>query len=396
MSDNTFTLKVAPKSIVVLGVLQILSWGASFYLMSVLATPVMNELGWSHELVMGAVSFGLLVAGLASPYCGRLIAAGHGRDLIACSGLLMIMGLWLMAASHSPILFMLSWLIIGLGMAAGLYDSLFSTLGSVFGASARSAITGITLISGFCSAIIWPTLAASSSHFGWRMTCVIYGAIMLCTVPLYKRYLPSREAINAHQQIKDIHTQGSLDRSLYWMMAIIFSIAAALITAVSVGLIVLLQARDMSLSSAIAVSAIIGPAGVACRLVELILKNRHPMWTTLLATAMSATGLLCLAFWPGVTPVALALFGAGNGLRAIVKSALPMSFVSGGAYARISNQIARPMFIAQAVTPLVCGYLIARYGAEFTIQLLASLASIALVTAIFFVKRVHRLGLHKP
>ncbi|KOC94884.1 MFS transporter, partial [Winslowiella iniecta] len=40
-------------SIVLLGLVQILSWGGSFYIMAVLAAPVVRETGWSQQWVYG-------------------------------------------------------------------------------------------------------------------------------------------------------------------------------------------------------------------------------------------------------------------------------------------------------------------------------------------------------
>ncbi len=38
-------------AVVVLGLVQILSWGGSFYLMAVMAAPIVAETGWSQQWV---------------------------------------------------------------------------------------------------------------------------------------------------------------------------------------------------------------------------------------------------------------------------------------------------------------------------------------------------------
>lgn len=40
-------------------------------------------------------------------------------------------------------------------MAAGLFDPAFATLGRLYGAGGRSAITALTLFGGFASTICW-------------------------------------------------------------------------------------------------------------------------------------------------------------------------------------------------------------------------------------------------
>jgi hypothetical protein len=51
------------------------------------------------------------------------------------------------------------WVMIGIGMAFGLYDVAFSTLAGLFGRGARGPIKGITMIAGFASTIGWPLTA---------------------------------------------------------------------------------------------------------------------------------------------------------------------------------------------------------------------------------------------
>ncbi len=58
----------------------------------------------------------------------------------------------------SPVIF-LAWIVIGLGMGAGLYNPAFSTLGRIYGQSARSLITAVTLFGGFASTVCWPLTA---------------------------------------------------------------------------------------------------------------------------------------------------------------------------------------------------------------------------------------------
>ena len=146
-------------AVIVLGLVQILSWGGSFYMMAVMAAPIVAETGWSQQWVYGALSLGILVSGLLAPLSGRIIARTGGRMLLALSGAVMAVGLAVMGLSHSLPLFLGAWVAIGVGMAMGLYDALFATLGTRYGSQARSAITSITLISGFCTSLVWPGIA---------------------------------------------------------------------------------------------------------------------------------------------------------------------------------------------------------------------------------------------
>src|SRR5438128_12282 len=56
-----------------LGVTQVLAWGSTFYLLGVLANPMVRDTGWRYEWVMGGISVAFLVAGAVSPRVGRAI-----------------------------------------------------------------------------------------------------------------------------------------------------------------------------------------------------------------------------------------------------------------------------------------------------------------------------------
>lgn len=389
---NTDTLHHRPGTgkIVLLGLLQILSWGGSFYLLGVLADPIAADTGWPHQWVLGAASIGLLVASLLSPWCGRLISRLGGRTVLAAHGFILASGLGLMAIAPTLPVFLLAWVIIGIAMATGLYDALFASLGSTYGLEARPIIVGITLISGFCTTVIWPLLAVMEHLMGWRMTCAVFGGVVLITLfPLY------RYALDAHVPATTSGRTASgnsaaLEPSIYWSMTALFAIAAALMTCVSIVLLTVLQARGHSLASAIGLAALIGPASVLCRVVDLLFKRKAPMFTTLLSSGMTALGLLMVDFAPDIVAWGLVLYGAGNGLRAIVKSTLPLMVVHQADYAVISGRMARPALLAQAAAPVACGYLISALGSEAMIHALTAMALIAFALSLWLARLVAR------
>lgn len=373
---TTATLPAAPGKarIALLGLLQILSWGGSFYLLGVLADPIAADTGWSHQWVLGGASVGLLVASLLSPLCGRLISSIGGRKVLAAHGLILAAGLWMMALAPSLPVFLLAWVVIGAAMATGLYDALFTSLGATYGLEARPIIVGITLISGFCTTVIWPVLALMVHLMGWRMTCGVFGGVVLVTLfPLYRwalvGHVPVARSKRAAQQ-----GASTLSPSIYWAMTGVFAIAAALMTCVSIVALTVLQARGHSLASAIALAAMIGPAQVLVRIIDLVLKRQAPMFTALLSSGLTVLGLLVVDFAPDLVALGLICYGAGNGLRAIVKSTLPLLVVSSAEYAVVSGRMARPALLAQAVAPVACGWVISTLGAEAMIHLLTALA----------------------
>ena len=91
-----------------------------------------------------------------------------------------------LALAHALPVFLAAWLVIGLGMGAGLYDPAFATLGRLYGEGGRSAITTLTLFGGFASTVCWPLSAFLDAHLGWRGACLVYAGFHLAVaLPIY-------------------------------------------------------------------------------------------------------------------------------------------------------------------------------------------------------------------
>ncbi|WP_240494283.1 MFS transporter [Pantoea sp. 1.19] len=382
----------AARHTAVLGLIQILSWGGSFYLLSVLATPIVTDTGWSAQWVYGGLSLAIALSGLLSPRIGLAIAAGHGRRVLAASGPLMACGLLLLALSHALPLYLLAWCLLGIGMAMGLYDPLFATMGTLYGAAARRAISGITLISGFCTSLVWPATALFLHWGGWRGGCLIWAAILLlCVLPATLWALPPAAP---RQRVPPLRAPPPADiaPALFWLLSAIFTLASVVMTAVSLQLIALLQAGGYGLSAALALAAIPGPCQVAARVLDRLFHQHHPLWATGFSVGLVASGLAVLALFPGAAALSMLLYGAGNGLRAIVRGTLPLALVSQPQYARVMGRIARPALLGQALTPLAVGALLT-YGSA---SLLLVLLTVLSVVNLLLVWRLQRYLARRP
>jgi hypothetical protein len=84
----------------------------------------------------------------------------------------------------------------------------------------------------------------------------------------------------------------------------------------------------------------------------------------------------------------MVLYGAGNGLRAIVRGTLPLAMVKPEAYAIVVGRMARPALIGQALTPLVGGYVFETLGAPATLGLLCVLAIINVLLVMVLKQRL--------
>ncbi len=374
--------------IFLLGLLQILVWGGSFFLLAVMAAPIVRDTGWALQWVYGALSLSLLVSALLAPLTSRLIARFGGRPVLASSGAVVAVGLLLMAAAPSLGWFLLAWGVIGVGMALGLYEALFASLGALYGEKAAGAITGITLISGFASTLTWPLVALLIEHLGWRMTCVAYAVVLLLSVaPLYWRALPAGVGIKIASKAQQA-AEDRVDPQVYWLLTTIFAIGAVLMTAVAVHLVSILQGQGHSLVAAIGFAAVLGPCQVGSRIVQIFARKRHPLWTTLISVVLVASGLLLVTLVPAATLLGLVLYGFGNGLRAIVRGLLPLVLMSPSNYVLLMGKMSLPSLVGQAATPLVGGWLLQSAGPGAVLGVMAGLAGVNVLLVGLLMRRL--------
>ena len=369
--------------IAALGIIQILTWGSSYYLLAVLARPIAEETGWSYAWVVAGVSLGLLVAGGVSLRVGRTIEARGGRQVLGASAVLLAAGLLVMAAAPVVPVYLAAWLLIGAGMGAGLYDAAFSTLGRLYGAGARGAITQLTLWGGFASTICWPLSAWLVEAAGWRGACLAYAGLHVAvTLPLALAVIPfepRRTPAERSEAAPDGRGQAG-GGGMIWLLGGLLTIAGVVAAIWSVHLITLLQAGGVSMVGAVALGALVGPAQVAARVVEMASGSRHhPIWTMAAAAMLIAAGLGLLWYGAGAPAVALIAYGAGNGIWSIARGTLPLALFGPRGYAELMGRLAMPSLIAQALAPSIGAVLIVRFGAGFTIGTLAVLAAVNLV-----------------
>lgn len=376
-----------------LGLAQILAWGSTYYLLAVLAAPIAQDTGWPIAWVIGGLSLGLLVAGAISPLVGRRIQAHGGRQILAVSAALFAAGLLTLSLAPSLPVYLGGWVVIGLGMACGLYDATFSTLGLLYGDRARRAIAALTLFGGLASTTCWPLSAYLVAALGWRGACASYACIHLAIVlPLYLASLKDEKQGRIPEPpvpaaAPAAAPSGAIALTLpFIILASIITLSSTISTVVSVHLLTILQARDIPLAAAVGLGAIVGPSQVGARFIELLIaRHHHPIWTMLASALFMTIGIGGL--WAGfpVLSVALVCYGAGIGIESIARATLPLVLFDTRHYARLMGKLALPSLIAQAAAPSIGAFLMLRLGPGGTLAILAILAAVkvGLVGALF-------------
>ncbi len=367
-----------------MGVCQILAWGSSYYLLAVLAVPIARDTGWSPTWIVGGLSLGFLVSGIVSPRVGRAIERFGGRPVLMASAVMLALGSLALGLAPNRLSFAAAWILVGCGMGCGLYDPAFSTLGRIYGETARPLITGVTLWGGFASTVCWPISAFLTDHLGWRGACLTYAAIHITVVlPSYAFGVPQETQRRAGPG--KCAANAPVDRQAFVLLAAGFTLASVIMTVISVDLLALLQSQGGAMAAAVGLGALVGPSQVGARVFEMLLGGKaHPIWSLLVSTVLVAVGLGMLIGAPGTMAIGIVLYGSGSGFRSIARGTVPLALFGREGYAGLMGRIAMPALVAQAASPLVGSWLLERWGATPTLGVLcgAAVVNVALVVAL--------------
>lgn len=351
-----------------LGTTQLISWATSFYMPAVIAVPAAADLGMSRFAILAGFSWALLAAGFCAPRVGRRIGTHGGRTPLAVGALAMALGLGLLAVAHGPALWYGGWTILGVGMALGLYDATFATLGGVLGAAAGPAITGVTLMGGFASSVGWPAGAFLVDAVGWRWTLLVYAAVQLAVnLPIVLVMVPARITPRAAGPAK---ANAAIGRSRHRALACLagfFTIRWFVTSALAVAILPLLGGMGLTAGEAITASALIGPGQVVGRLIEFSAGGRFGLiGRAALGAILAPVGIVVLLWGGGVAGPAPAaclfalLYGMSNGIMTINRGTLPLAIFGPDGYAALLGWLAVPVLLAQAAAPTLTAPLVTR------------------------------------
>lgn len=349
------------RTIAILAFTQVLSWGSLNYAFSILAPAIQNEMGWRAEIVFGAFSWALLVAGVAATPIGLTLDRFGGKLVMGFGSMVCGIGLILLSQAHTVPAYFGAWSVLGLAMALTLYEAAFATIHQQFVVNARRLISMVTLFGGFASTVFWPSTLKLDGMLGWRDTYWWYGVaqLTLC-LPLHLMLG------NAEQRRTDAAVSRSAPRShtlseavrhpAFWKLALAFCANSFVFSALSVYLIPLLKQLGHAATLAVFMAALIGPMQVAGRLGEMTVA-RHALPHTVgkfafstLPAALLALLLFGIQHW--AVAVFCILYGLGNGILTILRGTIPQALFGRKNYGAISGALAGPSLLSKAAGPL--------------------------------------------
>ena len=373
------------RAVLVLGVTQILAWGAIFY-PPVLTVPLIAaSRGWSITFAMAGFSLALLTAGLVSPRTGALIDRFGGHRVMPVGSLLGALGLVGLVYADHPATYLAVWMLLGVAISASLYDPAFATLGRIFGAAARQPITALTLAGGFASTVSWPVTHLLIQTSGWRGTYLFYaGLLALVAAPMHAFLLPrTRADLGARPDGKKQSSSTVLPPTgwPFVLVAAAFATYAFVPSGLSAHLLAIFQRSGIDAGTVVAIGALFGPAQVAARICEFVFaRGVHPLNVARFAVALLLLAFVLLALLGFSVPAAAAfavMFGMCNGLITIARGAVPLALFGAAGYGHLMGRIALPFLVMQAIAPLVLAFVAERTSDPVVLAVVASFALLA-------------------
>jgi MFS family permease len=386
-SGEQTAISTAPRAawgqVVTLSLTEITSWGILYYTFPVTLAPMEHTLHWSQASLTGAYSLALLISGLMAAPIGRwLDRIRSPRALMAVGSLLGVAALvgW-SAVTTLPVFYGL-WIVLGIAMAATLYEPAFTTVAAWFPCRER-ALTVLTTLGGFASVIYLPITALLVERLGWRLALLALAAILLVGAAL-PHALVLRPYPAALYHSHDTTTSRSSWRTWrFWQLAGGFTLAQLAISALIVYLIPYLGQRGMSPTQAATASGLIGVPAFAGRMIATwrsTPQSRAAMTAVFFLALALGIAVLTLAQGPIGLAVFIILFGAGFGIFSPARAGLVADRFATAIFGRVNGQLALVITLARAAGPALVELLLLQgLGYTAVFWLLAALVAVGAI-----------------
>ena len=393
---------IARRTVVFLGLSQLVCWGISFYLIGVFGDLIAADLGWRRSVVYGGFSFALLTMGVASPMVGRLIDRFGGGRVMAGGSVLCAFGCMALSLAQTLSVYYAAWALLGLAMRSILYDAAFATLARIGGTAARRPMAQVTLFGGLAATCFWPIGHLLAEPLGWRGAVLAYAGFALLTVPLHLA-IPSGASRTAEPTMPLPAAAplavGGRDRVIAaGLYAVIVTLTNALNAGMAAHMIGMLVELGLAATMAVSIASLRGVGQSTARLAEILFGARvHPI-----SLNLAATVLLPLCFAVGLASggylaaaVAFTFFyGVSNGILSITRGTVPLVLFDVTTYGAYVGKLLAPSFIVAAGSPLAFAAVIEHAGAQGVLFLSIGLSAVVLAAALILRIRFadHRAG----
>jgi MFS family permease len=389
------TITPTARAVAGLGFTQIVGWGTTYLMPSVLGRQFQEELGLTPELVFSGITVMFAVSAVCSPRIGRIVDRTGARRLMTSGSVVYALSLVGLASARGPASYLACWALMGIASALALSTPSSISIVQIAGPRSRQAIALLTIIGGMASTIFWPVTGVLEAAIGWRTTLLLYAAIHLfACMPIHWLILPRRPpthpvAAGAAPATSAVAPEDA--RRIYLLLVTSLSFGAFVFTGVQLQMIEMLRGLGHAPAAALLLASLIGPSQVGIRIFELLFGHRYSiMKSAVFGSLMLPVGLGLGLLAGNVFAVALfmvATYGMSNGLKAVQRATLPLALFGRAQFGAYMGRLALPQGIVAAVAPPVMASVLHRFGTSGALWLSFAFATVSLAAMVVLANR---------
>lgn len=358
--------------VLTLAATETVSWGILYYGFGVLLVPMERELGWTRATTAGAFSLAILISGLAGLPVGRLVDRYGARWLMTGGSVLATVGLLALARVDSLPAFYAVWGVLGLAMAATLYEPAFVTVAAWFVRRRGRALAVLTFLAGFASVLFVPLIGWLVILLTWRAALDVL-ALLLALLTILPHALvlrrrpedlglwpdgepPSTGA--APPPVTGWPVRPALTSATFGWLSLAMALTLLGSVAVTVHLIAYLSEAGYDPLLAGLAAGLVGTASLPGRLALNALGDR--VSRALVLAGVLVSQVVALAILIGQQNLAwvfafVLLYGAGFGAITPLRAALVADYFGRRNYGSILAVQGLILAVARAIGPLAAG-----------------------------------------
>jgi MFS family permease len=353
-----------------LSITETVSWGIVYYGFPVMLRPMEVGLGYSRVQLTGALSIGLLTAAVAALPVGRWIDRHGARGVMTFGSCLATVLLLIWARIDSlPALYVV-WALMGLAMAATLYEPAFAAIVGWFPSKDRDrALLAVTLVAALASTIFMPFEAWLVGRLGWRGALTVLALILaLPTIPIHALVLGRPPRVDTRRpaasgtvaEVTGLALGAAVKTGVFWVLVIAFLASNFTTNMVTVHLIPYLSDRGYSATLAAAMIGWMGAMQLPARVVfgPLVARFGHRTLTVgiFIFQALALAQLALVRRIGTLTPMVVML-GSANGMATLARATTVAEVFGPRHYGSISGAIALGANGARAIAPFATALL---------------------------------------
>ena len=389
---SSFRPRPLPVSIIGLGITQIVGWGSTFFIPSVMGRHIGEDLDLPAEIVFTGPTIMFVVGALLAPRVGRTVDRKGARTLMAVGSVLAAIGLATLSQTQGAVTYVAAWMLLGLAgvIMMGTISSI--ALAQIAGDGARRALAFLTTVGGLASTVFWPLGGALDATLGWRSTVLIYAGLhLLICLPIHLLVLPPSVPPRAAPAANRAAAHGAPSAParrpmVFTLLAIGLSTGGIVYTGMTLYLIEILRELGHTPATAVVLASFMGPIQIGVRLIEIALAGRLSTMNSAIIGAAALPVALLVGLIPSSSVIAgfalVALYAIANGLKAVVRATLPLALFERSEYGRYMGWLAVPLNVVTAIAPVVFAALMEHCGVTVTLLVCLVAAALSLGTII--------------